>query len=246
MEVEQSLHAVDGVIIVLDGTAGVEAQTQTVWFQAEKHSLPKIAFINKMDRPDADFEKCVMDLRNKLEAKPVCLQYPCKDSKGNLCLERFTWQSGTSGRVFNAVSITEESLLRALDEKRNNLVDQLSGVDDALADFVIDSGGFHKVTNDLIYTALRRATCQQKLIPVVLGSAYKNVGIQKLMDAVNDYLPTPDESNRLYDCFENDFAGKVFKIIHDTQRGALTLVRVLRGEMKKNMRTISDKGLFRC
>ncbi|XP_037899588.1 ribosome-releasing factor 2, mitochondrial-like [Glossina fuscipes] len=66
------------------------------------------------------------------------------------------------------------------------------------------------------------------------------------MDAVNDYLPAPDESNRLYDCFENDFAGKVLKIIHDTQRGALTLVRVLRGEMKKNVRTISDKGLFRC
>uniref|UniRef100_A0ABK9MU82 Tr-type G domain-containing protein n=1 Tax=Glossina morsitans morsitans TaxID=37546 RepID=A0ABK9MU82_GLOMM len=248
MEVEQSLHAVDGVIIVLDGTAGVEAQTQTVWFQAEKHSLPKIAFINKMDRPDADFEKCITDLSNKLEAKPICLQYPCKDSKGNLSLydlirlERFIWQSETSGRVFNAVPIAEESLLRALEEKRNNLIDQLSGVDDPLADFVINSDGFHKVTNDLIYAALRRATCQQKLIPVVLGSAYKNVGIQKLMDAVNDYLPAPDERNRLYDCFENDFAGKVFKIVHDTQRGALTLVRVLSGEMKKNMRIISDKG----
>ncbi|KAL9890232.1 ribosome-releasing factor 2, mitochondrial-like [Glossina fuscipes fuscipes] len=123
MEVEQSLHAVDGVIIVLDGTAGVEAQTQTVWFQAEKRNLPKIVFI-KMDRPDADFEKYIVDLRNKLEAKPVCLQYRCKDSKGNLCLERFTWQSETSGRVFNAVSITERSLLRALDEKRNSLIDQ--------------------------------------------------------------------------------------------------------------------------
>lgn len=85
MEVEQSLYAVDGVIVVLDGTAGVEAQTTTVWSQAEKHRLPKLAFVNKMDRPDADFEKCVKELETKLDAKPICIQYPQKDAKGNLC-----------------------------------------------------------------------------------------------------------------------------------------------------------------
>uniref|UniRef100_A0A1A9WRW7 Elongation factor G2 n=1 Tax=Glossina brevipalpis TaxID=37001 RepID=A0A1A9WRW7_9MUSC len=248
MEVEQSLHAVDGVIVVLDGTAGVEAQTVTVWFQAEKHHLPKIVFINKMDRPDGNFEKCIKDLSNKLEAKPICLQYPCKDNKGNLSLydlirlERIVWQPETLGRVFNVIPIMEKSLLQDLEDKRNNLIDQLSGIDDALADFVISNDGFHKVTNDLIYDALKRATCQLKLIPVIMGSAYKNVGIQKLMDAINDYLPAPHERNQYYDCFENDFAGKVFKIVHDTQRGPLTLVRVLRGELKKNMRIISIKG----
>lgn len=85
MEVEQSLYAVDGVVVVLDGTAGVEAQTVTVWSQAEKHRLPKLTFVNKMDRPDADFEKCLHDLSTKLDAIPICVQYPQKDDKGNLC-----------------------------------------------------------------------------------------------------------------------------------------------------------------
>lgn len=85
MEVEQSLYAVDGVIVVLDGTAGVEAQTVTVWTQAEKHRLPKISFVNKMDRPEADFENCLKDLAAKLDAKPLSLQVPYKDENGNLC-----------------------------------------------------------------------------------------------------------------------------------------------------------------
>lgn len=86
MEVEQSLHAVDGVVVVLDGTAGVEAQTVTVWAQAEKHGLPKIIFVNKMDRPDADFEQCVVDLSQKLDTNPICLQYPEKNDKGYLSM----------------------------------------------------------------------------------------------------------------------------------------------------------------
>lgn len=85
MEVEQSLYAVDGVVVVLDGTSGVEAQTVTVWSQAEKHRLPKIAFVNKMDRPDADYDKCVEELQTKLDAKPISLQCPEKDENGNLC-----------------------------------------------------------------------------------------------------------------------------------------------------------------
>lgn len=84
MEVEQSLYAVDGVIIVLDGTAGVEAQTVTVWTQADKHKLPRLIFVNKMDRPDANFEKCIDDLKTKLDAKPICLQIPTKNIDGQL------------------------------------------------------------------------------------------------------------------------------------------------------------------
>lgn len=84
MEVEQSLHAVDGVVVILDGTAGVEAQTLTVWSQASKQNLPKMIFVNKMDRPDADFEKSVAEVDSKLDAKAVCLQFPHKDEKGNL------------------------------------------------------------------------------------------------------------------------------------------------------------------
>lgn len=93
MEVEQSLYAVDGVIIVLDGTAGVEAQTVTVWTQADKHNLPRLVFVNKMDRPDANFDKCVDDLKAKLDAKPICMQIPAKNIDGQL--------GKPSGRISN-------------------------------------------------------------------------------------------------------------------------------------------------
>lgn len=84
MEVEQSLHAVDGVIVILDGTAGVEAQTVTVWTQADKHKLPRVIFVNKMDRPDANFDMCVEQLKEKLDVKPICTQYPVKNANGQL------------------------------------------------------------------------------------------------------------------------------------------------------------------
>ncbi|XP_016938155.4 ribosome-releasing factor 2, mitochondrial isoform X1 [Drosophila suzukii] len=248
MEVEQSLYAVDGVVVVLDGTAGVEAQTVTVWSQADKHKLSRLIFVNKMDRPDADFEKCVSDLKDKLETQPVCLQYPVKNEDGVLAindvitLERLSWQPKDLGRSYKNVKLEPSDDLRQMQEKRNELIDQLSGLDDELADVVISTESFDKVDNSLIERALRRATGQQKVVPVLLGSAYKNVGIQRLMDAVNAYLPAPEERNQIYDCFGTEVAGKVFKIVHDKQRGALTLVRILRGEIKRGMRLISARG----
>ncbi|KMZ05149.1 ribosome-releasing factor 2, mitochondrial isoform X2 [Drosophila simulans] len=248
MEVEQSLYAVDGVVVVLDGTAGVEAQTVTVWSQADKHKLPRLIFVNKMDRPDADFEKCVSDLKDKLETQPVCLQYPVKNEDGVLAindvitLERLSWQQKDLGRSYRNVKLEPSDDLRVLQEKRNELIDQLSGLDDELADVVISTESFDNVDNALIERALRRATTQQKVVPVLLGSAYKNVGIQRLMDAVNAYLPAPEERNQIYDCFGTEVAGKVFKIVHDKQRGPLTLVRILRGEIKRGMRLISARG----
>ncbi|XP_033162310.1 ribosome-releasing factor 2, mitochondrial isoform X2 [Drosophila mauritiana] len=248
MEVEQSLYAVDGVVVVLDGTAGVEAQTVTVWSQADKHKLPRLIFVNKMDRPDADFEKCVSDLKDKLETQPVCLQYPVKNEDGVLAindvitLERLSWQQKDLGRSYRNVKLEPSDDLRVLQEKRNELIDQLSGLDDELADVVISTESFDNVDNALIERALRRATSQQKVVPVLLGSAYKNVGIQRLMDAVNAYLPAPEERNQIYDCFGTEVAGKVFKIVHDKQRGPLTLVRILRGEIKRGMRLISARG----
>ncbi|XP_034112482.1 ribosome-releasing factor 2, mitochondrial [Drosophila albomicans] len=248
MEVEQSLYAVDGVVIVLDGTAGVEAQTVTVWTQADKHNLPRLVFVNKMDRPDANFDKCVDDLKSKLDAKPICTQYPVKNNEGHLgiydviTLEQLSWQQKDYGRVYHKTKLESSDALRDLQEKRNELIDQLSGLDDELADVVISTEGFDQVSNKLIGQAIRRATNQNKIVPVLLGSAYKNIGIQRLMDAVNDYLPTPEERNQIYECFGNDLAGKVFKIVHDKQRGALTLVRLIRGELKRGMRLTCSSG----
>ncbi|KAH8243343.1 hypothetical protein KR032_006619 [Drosophila birchii] len=248
MEVEQSLYAVDGVVVVLDGTAGVEAQTVTVWTQADKHKLPRLIFVNKMDRPDADFEKCVNDLKAKLEAQPVCLQYPVKSEDGVLAindvitLERLSWQQKDLGRSYKKIKLEPSDDLRELQERRNELIDTLSGLDDELADVVISTESFDNVDGALIERAIRRATSQQKVVPVLLGSAYKNVGIQRLMDAVNAYLPAPEERNQIYDCFGTEVAAKVFKIVHDKQRGPLTLVRILRGEIKRGMRLISVRG----
>ncbi|KAH8264072.1 hypothetical protein KR038_002205 [Drosophila bunnanda] len=248
MEVEQSLYAVDGVVVVLDGTAGVEAQTVTVWTQADKHKLPRLIFVNKMDRPDADFEKCVNDLKAKLETQPVCLQYPVKSGDGVLTindviyLERLSWQQKDLGRSYKRTKLEPSDDLRELQERRNELIDTLSGLDDELADVVISTESFANVDAALIERALRRATSQQKVVPVLLGSAYKNVGIQRLMDAVNNYLPAPEERNQIYDCFGTEVAAKVFKIVHDKQRGPLTLMRILRGEIKRGMRLISARG----
>ncbi|KRG02113.1 ribosome-releasing factor 2, mitochondrial isoform X1 [Drosophila mojavensis] len=248
MEVEQSLYAVDGVIIVLDGTAGVEAQTVTVWTQADKHNLPRLVFVNKMDRPDANFDKCVDDLKAKLDAKPICMQIPAKNIDGQLgiydviTMELLTWQQKDLGRTYNKVKLEASDELRQLQDKRNELIDELSGIDDELAEVVISTESFHNISSELIVQALRRATCSQKVVPVLLGSAYKNIGIQCLMDAVNAYLPTPAERNQIYNCFGNDLAGKVFKIVHDKQRGPLTLVRLIRGELKRGMRVLGSRG----
>ncbi|XP_036327396.1 ribosome-releasing factor 2, mitochondrial [Rhagoletis pomonella] len=247
MEVEQSLHAVDGVIVVLDGTAGVEAQTITVWSQAEKHRLPKLVFVNKMDRPDADFMACVHDLSQKLDVKPICLQSPLKDDKGNLGIldvitqQTFTWNTESLGREYSAQPPLDVHLAE-LQEKRYTLIDELSGIDDELAQVVINSEGFEQVSNELIQQALRRSVARRKVVPVLVGSAYKNVGIQLVMDAVIDYLPAPHERSQLYDCFGEDFVGKVFKIVHDKQRGTLTLVRVFRGELKKGSRLVTTRN----
>lgn len=247
MEVEQSLFAVDGVVIVLDGTAGVEAQTLTVWSQAENHKLPKIIFINKMDRPDACFHTSVKDIKSKLDTKPICLQYPDKDSNGHLSvidvvnLNRISWNPETQGRTFKVEPLKAKMLEDAINF-RNSLIDDLSGIDDELAETVINAESFDTVSNDLIWSSIRRATCNHKAVPVLMGSAYKNVGIQPLMDSVIKFLPAPHERNQLYDCFGNDFVGKVFKIVHDKQRGPLSLIRVLRGSMKKGMRLINTKS----
>nr|B4M416.1 RecName: Full=Ribosome-releasing factor 2, mitochondrial; Short=RRF2mt; AltName: Full=Elongation factor G 2, mitochondrial; Short=EF-G2mt; Short=mEF-G 2; Flags: Precursor [Drosophila virilis] len=222
MEVEQSLYAVDGVIVVLDGTAGVEAQTVTVWTQADNHRLPRLVFVNKMDRSDAIFDKCIDDLKAKLDAKPICTQLPAKNVDGQLgiydviTLEQLTWQQNDFGRTYSINKLESSSEIRELREKRNELIDQLSGVDDELAEVVISTESFDKVSNELIVQALRRATCQQKVVPVLLGSAYKNIGIQRVMDAVNAYLPTPNERNQIYNCFG--------------------------GELKRGMRVLSSRG----
>lgn len=209
MEVEQSLSAVDGSVIILDSSAGVEAQTITVWNQATRHQLPRIVFVNKMDRPDSDFEGCLYDLRNKLNASPIPIYWPVfsGDEKKTLTsiidlinLKQLTWDIASAGSVYKVEEVSEEYLDLVV-RKRNELVDELSGVDDKLAEIIIANDSLENLSTEIILQALRRATLTQKLIPVLIGSAYKNTGVQLLMDAVINFLPSPNQRNQLYDCF---------------------------------------------
>ncbi|XP_055373823.1 ribosome-releasing factor 2, mitochondrial isoform X2 [Condylostylus longicornis] len=248
MEVEQSLYAVDGVIIVLDGSAGVEAQTVTVWSQSERHNLPKIIFLNKMDRVDSCHESCLNDIKYKFDSNPMLLQYPLRNEKNGLEgvvdlieQQKIIFEQKSLGREFKKLKLEEDESI-FYTEKRNDLIDFLSGIDDQIADNVIKSENFDNVSNQLIYAAIRKATIQGKLVPVLIGSAYKNIGIQPLLDSVIRYLPHPLERNHVFDCFGNDFAGKVFKIVHDKQKGPLTLVRIFRGSCKKGSRLVTNRG----
>ncbi|XP_031633022.1 ribosome-releasing factor 2, mitochondrial isoform X2 [Contarinia nasturtii] len=238
MEVEQSLGAVDGVVVVLDSSAGVEAQTVTVWHQADHYKLPRMVFANKMDRPDANFQSCLVDLQNKLDCIPVPLQIPLMGEKGIksiidlLELKELRFDQSKEGRVYSKVPLFGELLKKAID-KRCEIIDIMSGYDDKLADEVIQNDSLENINSSIIRQAIQSLTINQNIVPVFLGSAYKNTGVQLLMDGVTSYLPAPSERTSIYDCFNKSFAGKVFKVMHDKQRGALSLVRVLNGKLKK-------------
>lgn len=241
MEVEQSLGAVDGCVVILDASAGVEAQTITVWSQSDRYELPKIVFANKMDRADSDFEGCVEDVRLKLNVLPIPLQLPVKkDGKLRgvidlISMKEITWDVENQGQSYNVENNTDAKIMK----KRMEIIDILSGVDDELAEIIIKNDSLENLSLELILGAIRRQTINRKVVPVLLGSAYKNTGVQLLMDNIINYLPAPNERNQLYNCFGNDFVGKVFKVTHDSQRGALSMVRIFRGELKRGARVTS-------
>ncbi|XP_037030453.1 ribosome-releasing factor 2, mitochondrial [Bradysia coprophila] len=245
MEVEQSLSAVDGVCIILDASAGVEAQTLTVWSQADQHKLPRIAFANKMDRSDADFAGTVEDLKKKLNAVPAVLQWPVKESgklKGIVDIvsqQQLIFEN--EGRKCLIVPLKPD-MEAFIKEKRSTLIDTISGFDDDLAEAIISNDSLDNISSIDLSNAIRRATINQKVVPVLLGSAYKNTGVQPLMNAVVDYLPSPEERNSNYDCFDKDFVGKVFKVTHDKQKGALSLVRIINGKLRKGSKVVTSRG----
>lgn len=249
MEVEQSLGAVDGVVVILDSSAGVEAQTVTVWNQADRYNLPRIVFANKMDRLDADFEGCLADLNRKLNVLPLPLHVPLHEKgvfKGLvdlIVMKQFTFDPSNQGMSYKVEPIRDEELKEFATNRRLQVVDILSTLDDALANIIIENDSMENVKIDDLMRSIRNLTIKQKVVPVLLGSAYKNTGVQLLMDSVINFLPAPHEKNQIYNCFENNFAGRVFKIVHDKQRGPLSLVRVFRGDLKKGSRlTIAGSG----
>lgn len=247
MGVEQTLGVLDGAVVVLDGSAGVEPQTMTVWRQADRYNIARIVYVNKMDRADADFDMSVKSVENKFNCKTLPVQFPIKVNKelkgivDVVTLEKWLFNKEDQGKLFEKFKLSEEEdaeLLCLAEEKRRELTDRLSGLDDELANLVIERNSLENVESNLLLNSLRRVTVSRKGVPVLLGSSYKNIGVQPLMDGVILYLPQPGQSkmNKQYRCFGSNLAAKVFKIVHDKQRGVLAFARIYSGRLQKGQK----------
>jgi elongation factor G len=249
MEVERSLRVLDGAVAVFDGVAGVEPQSETVWRQADKYGVPRICFINKLDRAGASFDRSFQSIIDRLGANPVALQIPIgleDQFKGVVDLIRMKallWKDETKGAEYEVTDIPEDLRERA-DEMRHKLLEAVAEVDESLMERYLEDEGA-SFTEDEIRAALRKGAIAIKLVPVVTGSAFKNKGVQTLLDAVVDYLPSPldipaiegtnprtgDAEPRPADAAA-PFSGLVFKIMADKHLGQLSFVRIYSGTVR--------------
>jgi elongation factor G len=248
-EVERSLRVLDGAIAILGAVEGVEPQTETVWRQADKYRVPRIVFVNKMDRVGADFDTCVSQLRTKLHANPIVIQLPLGvedsfDGIIDLVAERaIVWQDETLGAAFDILEIPADYAAKAK-QAREQMIESLGEVDDAIMEKYVHG---ETISADDLHQAIRRATIAMKAFPVVCGSAFKNKGVQPLLDCVVDYLPSPldvppveasdprDENKKIERKADDaePFAGLVFKIMTDPFVGQLAFFRVYSGNLKQ-------------
>ena len=247
IEVERSLRVLDGAVAVFDAVAGVQPQSETVWRQAEKYNVPRIAFINKMDRPGADFEHAMDTMRERLGANPVAVQMPigAEDRFEGvidlLAMKALVYNAEDKGADPDVLDIPAD-LQDAAQAARDRMIEAVADVDDQIAEKYLAG---EEVTSEEIRAALRRETIALKLTPVVAGTAFKNKGVQPLLDAVVDYLPSPldiesvtgvnpktgEDEPRRPDPKE-PFSGLVFKIMADKHVGQLSFVRVYSGTLK--------------
>jgi len=246
VEVERSLRVLDGAVAVFDAVAGVEPQSETVWRQADKYRVPRIAFINKMDRTGADFERAVAMIAERLGANPVCVQLPYGKEdklKGVLdivTLQAVVWEEETLGAAFHEEAIPS-SLLPAAQQAREKLLEAVADQDEGLMQKYVAG---EPVTAAEIRAALRRATLSQKVVPVLCGASFKNKGVQPLLDAVVAYLPSPLDmppvegknpktggTERREATDSAPFAALVFKIMADPFVGQLAYFRVYSGAL---------------
>jgi elongation factor G len=246
IEVERSLRVLDGAVAVFDAVAGVQPQSETVWRQADKYGVPRIAFINKMDRPGADFDHAVDTIRTRLSAIPVAVQMPIgaedlfKGCVDLIEMKALYWKDETMGADYTIEEIPAD-LKDAARAARERMIEELANSDDALADKFLEGT---EITNDEIRTALRRGCIGIKIFPVLCGTAFKNKGVQTLLDAVVDYMPSPldvqavegttlkgEPATRKADDKE-PFSALVFKIMADKHVGQLCFTRIYSGTLK--------------
>ncbi|HEX4749472.1 MAG TPA: elongation factor G [Bryobacteraceae bacterium] len=246
-EVERSLRVLDGACAVFDAVAGVQPQSETVWRQADKYGVPRICFINKMDRVGADFHRSVETIVDRLNARPVPIQLPvgAEDQfKGVVDLVRMKariWRDETLGAKYDDVDVPAE-LVEKAKEYREKLIEAVAESDDVLFEKFVEG---RAVTEQELMAGIRKATIAQKIFPVVCGSSFKNKGVQNLLDAVADYLPSPvdippvkgtaiDNPEEHLERKASDsepFSALVFKIMTDPFVGQLCFIRVYSGKL---------------
>ena len=246
-EVERSLRVLDGVIAVFDAVAGVQPQSETVWRQADKYNVPRIGFINKMDRIGADFDFAVGTIRDRLKANPVPIQIPIgreAELRGVVDLvDRWAilWRDDTLGAKYDTAEIPE-NLRDLAEQRRAQLIERVAEQDDVLLMKFIEG---QAISNDDLRQGIRRATIAMKITPVLCGSAFKYKGVQRLLDAVVEFLPSPldvpavegtDLTGKTAISLAADekapFSALVFKIMTDPYVGQLAFVRVYSGTLR--------------
>lgn len=271
IEVERSLRVLDGGVVVFDGVSGVEAQSETVWRQANRYKVPRICFINKMDRVGADYLESIASIEKKLKARTLALHIPIgkeADFKGfyDIVLQKILlWKDEELGKEYNTYSLKDikdsptncglsdlelKDLESQISESRNTLLETLSDFDENFMEQFLAEVNFSVKE---IKTLIRKLTCKQKIFPVLSGSAFKNKGVQILLDAIVDYLPSPldiapaeafslrslqkKEENPKVVLVSTDFkeptVALVFKLAKDSFSGYLTYVRVYSGVLKE-------------
>jgi elongation factor G len=248
VEVERSLRVLDGAVAVFDAVAGVEPQTETVWRQANKYNVPRICFVNKMDRIGADFERTVQMIRDRLDALPAVIQLPIgaeSEFKGvvDLLEEKALVWSSDMGEEWETLDIPA-NLAAEADDARHQLIDVVSNFDDTIMEKYLAE---EPITADDLRRAVRTATLAAAVVPVLCGSAFKNKGVQPMLDAVVEYLPSPldlpptvgtrpNKSEELEERKADDaepFSALAFKIMTDPFVGKLTYIRVYSGSLEK-------------
>lgn len=247
-EVERSLRVLDGAVVVFCGVGGVEPQSETVWRQADKYRVPRIAFVNKMDRMGANFERVVGQIRDRLGAKAVQLQMPIgkednfKGVVDLVCMKAIYWDDETKGTTYKEADIPAE-LLADCQTLHDAIVEVAAEGDDALTEKYLESNG---LTEAEIKKGIRALTLKNEIIPVFCGTAFKNKGVQAVLDAVIEYLPAPNEVPPVVGSLEDDeetkverhaddkepFAALAFKVATDPFMGTLTFIRVYSGVLK--------------
>ena len=255
IEVERSLRVLDGAVCVLDGNQGVEPQTETVWRQADKYDVPRVVFVNKMDKIGADFFKCVADIIDRVAGKPVCLQLPIgaeSNFQGVIDLikmKAIVWSGEALGANFDEVDIPAELKDQAV-EYRTKLVEACVELDDDAMAAYLDGT---EPDEDAMRKLVRKAVQLRAFHPVLCGSAFKNKGVQPLLDAVVDYLPSPadrgeikgidfktEEETVRHPSDSDPFSMLAFKIMDDPHVGTITFCRVYSGKVESGANVLNS------